>query len=104
MSLRQKSYSILERNIDCIDCNNQYCNKCTKCKGIRKQKVSHKTCVDIVERKHTGVFSYFKCTYSENSAFNIQNVSRKFLGSSDGNRVWITENYSLPVGHFSLSL
>lgn len=58
LSLRQKSYSILEVNKDCLHENYDECNLCTKCKGIRKKQCTHQQYLDVLNRKHPGFFTY----------------------------------------------
>lgn len=101
LSLRQKSYSVLERN--CIVCDNDtQCLNCTKCKGIKKQKISHQLYLDILQRKHSGVFSYNKCSITRYGTIQVNSANRQFLSLTDGSRVWISDNYSLPFGHYKL--
>lgn len=101
VSLRQKSYSILQSCESADHNENDSCTFCTTCKGIRKQKISHTDYLNILKKKHPGIFAYRTLCIS-NDGILIKTLNRQFLGTSDGNRVWVSDFESKPLGHYSL--
>lgn len=103
LSLRQKSYSVLEKNISCSHPSSESCANCSICKGIRKQKINHATYLQVLNNEHSGSFSYDYLSVV-NGEISRSESSRKFLSRSDGNRVWIRDSLSMPKGHYSLRI
>lgn len=103
LSLRQKSFSILETGTGCWHHHNESCNNCSRTKGVRLRNVAHSHYRDILNKRHSGVLSYRSVKHDREGRLIIEDKSRLFLSLSDGtNRIWVRDNESLAKGHYML--
>lgn len=103
LSMHQKSYSILQLPSKCMHSKDEYCLNCTKCKGFRRGVMSHKLYLDVITKRDFGIYYYQKVKNHLGGNLKLQTFSRQF-GLSEGNRVWVADNESLPFGHYALKL
>ncbi len=99
IGLRSKCYSILEEKPTCINhSNDQTCSLCIvhHKKGI-KQQASHEMYVNVLKRMQEGLHEYRTLQQKDNRLLVIKK-HRKMLSITDGNRIWISDFESVPVG------
>lgn len=102
VSLRAKSYSLLEECPTCSHNSIENCSSCHKLKGIQLQKVSHEQYKSILHQQKAGIFSFKSLKHDIEGRVKVSHNSRTFLSQTDGGRVWISPNESLAIGHYSL--
>lgn len=104
LSLRQKSYSVLEELPECTHETGETCDNCVISRGIKKRKVCHYKYLDVLENKHTGSFSYKSLVQDREGNLRIQDNQRQFLSHGTSNRVWISPYESKPRGYRSIGV
>lgn len=101
LSLRQKSYSVLEEN-DCEHQQGVTCDSCVISKGIRKRKVCHFKYLDGLNKKHNGTFNYLSIVRDNTGNWSVKDCKRTFLSQGDGNGVWTSQYESKPKAYRSV--
>lgn len=99
LSLRQKTYSLLEEVSDCQHPTTTSCSNCVISRGIRKKQVCHFTYLDILERRHSGFLDYRSLQNHNSGNLIVQQNHRQFLSHGSSNRIWKSPYKSKPFGY-----
>lgn len=101
LSMRQKSYSILEEITHC-NCNHgrsESCVTCVKSKSVRKQRICHFKYLSILEKKQNASLTYKSVSHDKSGNLILRDNTKEVLSITQGNRVWVSHYESIPKGY-----